>query len=208
MDTFELLMTFGTVAFAVGFSYLTAARIWRSRTSAGVSSSMLTVTAVANTGWMVLAVTTGVPLLLVTSGLYVAGVAVALAGVVRAREDVHLAAAGVSAAALSIAYVAGGVDALAVTLLCVVVVRLTPQVVTVLRSSDLSGVSPSAWALAAFEGLLWAVYGAVAGVPSMLGWGVIALAASAVVLVRWRAWQGRAVVDVGPVVAAAAVAVD
>lgn len=78
---------------------------------------------------------------------------------------------------------------LAVILGASVVVNYGPQVITVLRGRHLEGLAPATWFLALADASLWGAYGLAVGDPALLGYCVVLLAFSLVIL--WRIWRTR-----------------
>lgn len=70
--------------------------------------------------------------------------------------------------------------------ICVIVTQ-GPQVVRAIREHDLSGISATTWRIAIFDGLAYGLYGIALGDPALLGYCVVLVTCSAIVLVRL--WQ-------------------
>lgn len=71
-----------------------------------------------------------------------------------------------------------------------VLVTQGPQVWRVLKEDDLSGISPATWRLSVLDAATWGAYGVAVGDGALLGYGVVLVSSSVVVLSRvW--WTSR-----------------
>lgn len=165
-------------------------RLHRTRTVAGVSGTWVGLGLAMNAWWIayassqalwgLLPVSVGALLLylVITMQLArltgVAGVRGILAGL--------LGAGAVPAIALA----AGGWGAAGLSIGLAYAIQFSPAVVTALRSVDLSGISPTTWAMAWIEAVIWCTYGSVqADVALVVGGGGGALMASVILVRLW-----------------------
>lgn len=72
-----------------------------------------------------------------------------------------------------------------------VLVTQGPSVLKALREDDLTGISPATWWISILDAATWGAYGVAVGSPALVGYGVVLLSASAIVLAR-IAWTRRA----------------
>jgi len=100
---------------------------------------------------------------------------------VRRTRKVDVLGAGAWALALVVAFAVGHFGAL---LGLGVIVSTGPQVVEVLRSDDVSGVATATWWISILDAALWGLYGVALGDGPLIGYGVILVVCSVVVLVR------------------------
>jgi uncharacterized protein with PQ loop repeat len=94
-----------------------------------------------------------------------------------------LAVAGWTPIAVT-AYLLGGTVALGSTATVVSLVKMVPQVRTVLRREPLNGLAPSAFVLTQVSATLWTVYGAAMGQPSVVVCSAVTAVLAGVVLSR------------------------
>lgn len=168
-----------------------AAKIVRSRHIAGVSPGWAGMSATVNAWWAVYGVAVGelgiVPVCVVSVMAYgVIARAIVRHRPGRRRQVLGPMAGGAAVLAIvpAITLVAGGWTATGIALGALYGVQLSPAVVAVYRTVDVTGVSAATWALALGEAALWGVYGSF-----RLDVGLLALAAtgslmSAAVLAR------------------------
>lgn len=91
------------------------------------------------------------------------------------------------AAAVVVAAVAGATG-LGVILAVSALTANTPQVVVAYRERDLTGLSPSTWALTASDGAVWTTYGIVTGDVPILVNNLFQFSTSAAILGRRLVW--------------------
>lgn len=91
-----------------------------------------------------------------------------------------------------VAYVFGGSPWLGSLLVVTPAVQMAPEVHAVFRQAHPSGVSLSTWLLGALEALCWGGYGHLTGDPALMGYGMVTLLASALILARCGLDRGRA----------------
>lgn len=177
--------------FGVAMAVPQAHKILRSRRVDGVSLTWATASGVVNAWWGAYGLGVGdvgiLPVSIVSVMAYVLiGVSVVRYSPTRAAELLRpaLATGAAMTAVPLVTLVIEGWVATGVVLGALYGVQLSPAVIAVYRSADVSGVSLSTWVFAFAEAVLWGVYG-VAGLDA----GLIALAfagttMSALVLAR------------------------
>lgn len=168
-----------------------ALAIVRTRNTEGVSPTWAAISAVINGWWIAYGIGIGelaiVPVAVVSVVAYtVIGVSIVRfsPAVVRsAARPLAAASAGVAVAPL-LALLAGGWTAAGITLGALYAVQLTPAVVSVYRSHDVSGVSAATWLIAWTEAVLWGAYGIPKADPGLVALAATGLVMSSLVLVR------------------------
>lgn len=164
-------------------------RLARHGVAAGVSPLAALNAVVSAVAWIAyglaahLPVVWGVSVLALIPGIWQA---VLLRRQVRSSD---LAWSGVFAAALAVAASSG---LLGMALGGTVLVTAGPQLRTALISNDLSGLAPATWKIAIVDAVTWGLYGAAIGDGALVGYFVVLLATSVVVLGR-IAWTARPV---------------
>jgi len=89
------------------------------------------------------------------------------------------------AGSLTAVSIAGGPGGLAVVLVLTPAIQILPEISTVFRHARPVGVSPSAWSLGLAEAVCWGWFGFLVGDGALIGYGAVAGAGSAVILLRW-----------------------
>lgn len=107
------------------------------------------------------------------------------------RKVKELRAAPLWFAAVTVALVLAGSAGLGVVLVLGALVANTPQVIVAFRERDLTGLSPSTWALTASDGAVWTLYGIVTGDIPILVNNLFQFSTSLAILVRRLLWGRR-----------------
>lgn len=175
-----------------------AARLLRSRRTAGVSPIWAGISAAVNAWWIAYGLGVGdigiVPVSVVSVMAYLAIIVFLVRFDDRpALRTVAIAAGSAAAsAALPLLVLAlGGWSSAGIALGAMYGVQLSPAVVAVYRAVDVSGVSAATWALAFLEAALWGAYGFARADAGLLTLAATGLAMSALVLVRLFARRPR-----------------
>jgi uncharacterized protein with PQ loop repeat len=167
-------------------------RVVRAGSIAGLSGPTTWLGFVINVGWLAYGWAQGLLPVLVLSIAYVVGYGTIGALLVRHGNRSGLLAAGGAAAAGSLLVVMLGWTALGTVLALAVGFQFLPQVLLAWHSTDLSGLAPGTYVVAALDGVVWGGYGlAVADGPLML-YGVVMCTVAVAVLVPCRRWRRRA----------------
>lgn len=104
------------------------------------------------------------------------------------RRVTELRAAPIWFVIATVVTVTTGSEGLGVILSVGALVANTPQVIVAYRERDLTGLSPSTWALTASDGAVWSLYGIVTGdIPILLN-NSIQFSTSAAIVVRRLTW--------------------
>lgn len=141
-------------------------KILRTGTSGGVSLSWAALSATVNAGWGWYGFGVGdlgiVPVSLASVLAYLL-IALLVARHRRQRSAIVRATVAAVAGALSVALAGwlAGWPAVGIALGALYAVQLSPAVVSVYRTFDVSGVSVSTWVIGFVEAVLWGVYGLV-----------------------------------------------
>lgn len=175
-----------------------AARLLRSRKTAGVSPVWAGISTAVNAWWIAYGLGVGdlaiVPVSVVSVIAYLAIIVFLVRfGDRPAMPTVVIAAASAAASAALplLVLTIGGWPSAGIALGAMYGVQLSPAVVAVYRSVDVSGVSAATWALAFLEAALWGVYGFARVDAGLLTLAATGLAMSALVLVRLFARRPR-----------------
>ncbi len=170
-------------------------RVLRGGRIAGVSGSTTWLGFALNAGWLAYGAAQGLLPLLVLSAVYAMGYgAVGILLVSRGNRS-GIGVAAVVAAFGALLVVAAGWTALGTVLALAVGVQFLPQVVEAWRGTDLSGLAPGTYVVAAVDGVVWGGYGLVIGDLPLVVYGVIMCSVAVLVLVPLHRWN-RAVAAV------------
>jgi MtN3 and saliva related transmembrane protein len=90
-----------------------------------------------------------------------------------------------------VATAAGGAGGLGFVLAFGALVANTPQVLVAYRERDLTGLSPSTWALTACDGTVWFLYGIITGDIPILVNNFFQATTGAAIAIRRLAWGRR-----------------
>lgn len=196
----EIITLIGWAATAVSASRSVPqlARTARTRDVAGLTPATPGCSAVSSLAWGSYALSVGNTPLFATSlvtavGAAVLAVLVAKLGGMPAWSQRVIVLWGLLLAVIASI---GGAPVLVGVLTVAVLVNSAPQVRNVIANPSASGVSVTAWAVAAIEALLWCSYGVAGASLSLLLWGLCALLPALVVLVvvvpdRFRARRNQ-----------------
>lgn len=168
-----------------------AVKLLRSRHAAGVSPGWAGMSATVNAWWGAYGLGVGEWSIVPVSFVSVMSYLVIAVAIVRYRAGsatsvlLPLGASTVLIGLVPVAALAlGGWATAGVTLGALYGVQLSPAVVEVYRSVDVSGVSVATWAMALVEALLWGVYGIARLDAGLLALAITGTIMSSVVLVR------------------------
>lgn len=166
-------------------------RLLRARDAAGVSLDGCATSAIVSSFWATYGILTGQPAVVLASGTpAVIFVVIGLAALRYGRRIGELRAAPFFLIAFTGVTIAGGAAGLGLVLTVGALVANTPHVVTAYREKELSGVSPSTWALTAADGAIWTTYALITGDVPILVNNVFQLTTSLAIVVR-RWWWAR-----------------
>ncbi|MGK2947326.1 MAG: hypothetical protein ACSLFP_02015 [Acidimicrobiales bacterium] len=165
-------------------------RLHRTRAVAGVSGTWVGLGLAMNAWWIAYATSQELwGLVPVSAGSIVLYLVVALqytrltagAGALSVLVGM-VGAASVPALALAL----GGWGAAGLSIGMAYAIQFSPAVITALRSIDLSGISPTTWAMAWIEAVIWCSYGSVqADAALLVGGGGGALMATVILVRLW-----------------------
>jgi uncharacterized protein with PQ loop repeat len=167
-------------------------RVVRAGSIAGLSGPTTWLGFVINVGWLAYGWAQGLLPVLVLSIAYVVGYGTIGALLVRHGNRSGLLAAGGAAAAGSLLVVMLGWTALGTVLALAVGFQFLPQVLLAWRSTDLSGLAPGTYVVAALDGVVWGGYGLVVADGPLMLYGVVMCTVAVAVLVPCRRWSRRA----------------
>lgn len=169
-------------------------RLVRIRDAHGVSLDTAATSCVVSSAWATYGVLEHHAAVALASGLSaILFSLIALLALRLGRHVRELRAAPVWFVAVVGASALGGAAGLGIVLVAGALVANLPQVVVAFRERDLSGLSPSAWALTASDGATWFVYGLLTGdVPIFVNNSFQFSTSAAIVARRWL-WSRRAV---------------
>lgn len=167
-------------------------RLLSTRDAHGVSLDTAATSCVVSFSWATYGVLTGQIAVAVASGLSGAVFAlITMFGLRLGRHVRELRAAPYALAVVAVVGVAAGSTGLGVILAISALTANTPQVVVAYRERDLTGLSPSTWALTASDGAVWTTYGLLTGDVPILVNNFFQFSTSVAILARRLAW-GRA----------------
>jgi hypothetical protein len=174
-------------------------RLLRTRATAGLSGTAVTLAVVFDIAWIAYTLGRGrlgpatADIVYLASALLLAGAATR-AGLIR-RPSLRVGAlAGAALAAVAIGgHVAGsGWVPLGLVLAAQQLVVATPTILTVWRADSLDGIAPATYALTILSAAFGGAYAVLVGDGPLLLWAVLATATSIPVLARYRWVQARA----------------
>jgi uncharacterized protein with PQ loop repeat len=157
-------------------------RIWRTGSRAGVSRSGVWCWLGNDIGWFTYGVTSGLAPLWASSVALIVLDLVLLTQLGAHRHLRRSDAVGISWAAAMTVIAASGSALLAPALIAASVAGTVPHAIASVRASDLSGISPTTWRLAALDGVLWLVYGAAVADGPVTLYAALTLVCSATIL--------------------------
>src|SRR5688500_2354845 len=139
-------------------------RLLRTRDAHGVSLDTATTSSVVSFAWMTYGILTGQFAVALASGLSGAVYClIAVFALVLGRHFREVRAAPYWLAIVTVVTLTAGSVGLGVILAVGALVANLPQVIVAYRERDLTGLSPSTWALTASDGAVWSLYGIVTG---------------------------------------------
>ena len=165
-------------------------RLLRTRDAHGVSLDTATTSSVVSSAWMTYGILTDQFAVALASGL--AGAVyflIAVFAVVFGRRMGEVRAAPYWLAIVVGVTVAFGPAGLGIILAVGALVANLPQVIVAYREADLTGLSPTTWALTASDGAVWTLYGIVTGDIPILVNNVFQFSTSAAIVVRRISWS-------------------
>lgn len=164
-------------------------RLLRTRDAHGVSLDGAATSSVVSFAWATYGVLTDQWAVALASGLTgTVFFLVTLLALKLGRKLRELRTGPVWLVAVSGATSLGGSTGLGIVLIAGALVANTPQVLVAYRESDLTGLSPSTWALTASDGAVWTLYGLVTGDVPILVNNVFQFTTSMAILLRRLAW--------------------
>ena len=168
-------------------------RLLRTRDAHGVSLDTAATSSVVSCAWATYGVLTEQWAVALASGL--TGVVFALITLLAlrlGRKLRELRTGPVWLTAVIVATVVGGSTGLGMVLVVGALVANAPQVLVAFREPDLTGLSPTTWALTASDGAVWTIYGMVTGDVPILVNNLFQFTTSMAILLRRLAWgRGR-----------------
>ncbi|MEA2447406.1 MAG: hypothetical protein QOK47_1043 [Actinomycetota bacterium] len=164
-------------------------RLLKTRDAHGVSLDTAATSCVVSFAWATYGVLTDQLVVVLATGLSGAVFAlITLLALKLGRRVSELRAAPIWFAIALVVTVVGGSVALGVILSAGALVANVPQVVVAYRERDLTGLSPSTWALTASDGAVWSLYGIITGdIPIMVN-NLFQFSTSAAIVIRRLAW--------------------
>ncbi|MFP5352057.1 MAG: hypothetical protein ACLGIB_05795 [Actinomycetota bacterium] len=167
-------------------------RLLRTRDAHGVSLDSAVTISVVSYAWAGYGLATDQLAVAVASGLNATVfLFIALLSVALGRSPSELRAAPIWLVVAVTAAAIGGSQGLGVVLVASALIANLPQVLVAYRESDLTGLSPSTWALTASDGAVWTAYGLITGDVPILVNNVFQLSTALAILARRLAWGAR-----------------
>ena len=167
------------------------ARLVRHHDTAGVSATWAALGLVTNLAWIVYLGLLGLWFAAAAPGLALIAYVLVLGLLVPGSRPAWAIFAAIYAVGLVVVCWGLGNDALGLALAGTPAIQLLPQVVVVLRERRPIGLSPSTWAIAVLEAVLWAAYGSMIDDRALVGYGLITTIGSGLVLGIWWIRWGR-----------------
>lgn len=167
-------------------------RLFRTRAAHGVSLDSAVTIGIVSSAWAAYGFLTDQLAVAIASGLNAAVfMAIALMSLSLGRRLSELRAAPIWLIVVVIAADVGGSTSLGAVLVVSALIANLPQVLVAYREKDLTGLSPSTWALTACDGAVWSLYGILTGDIPILVNNLFQLTTSAAILIRRLAWAAR-----------------
>ena len=187
--------TLGAIGMVIGLvrALPQLVRLLRTKDAHGVSLDTATTSCVVSAAWMTYGILTGQFAVGLASGL-AGGVylLIAVFALFFGRHIREVRAAPYWLAIVTVVTLVFGSSGLGIVLAVGALVANLPQVLVAYRESDLTGLSPSTWALTAADGAVWTLYGVVTGDIPILVNNVFQFSTSAAIVVRRLLWgRGR-----------------
>lgn len=167
-------------------------RLIRTRDAHGVSLDTTATSCVVSSAWATYGILTAQAAVAIASGLTaVVFLLITLLALKLGRKIAELRAAPVWFVAASLATVLGGAKGLGLVLIAGALIANTPQVVVAYREKDLTGLSPSTWALTASDGAVWSLYGLLTWDLTILVNNLFQFTTSMAILIRRLFWARK-----------------
>lgn len=167
-------------------------RLLRARDAHGVSLDTAVTSCVVSSAWATYGILTGQVAVALASGLSAAVFGlIGLLALKFGRRITELRAAPVWFAIVVSVMLATGSRGLGVVLSVSALVANLPQVLVAYRERDLTGLSPSTWALTASDGAVWSLYGLVTGDIPILMNNIFQFSTSAAIVIRRVSWDRK-----------------
>jgi uncharacterized protein with PQ loop repeat len=165
-------------------------RLLKTKDAHGVSLDTAATSCVVSFAWATYGVLTDQLVVVLATGLSGAVFAlVTLLALKLGRRVSELRAAPIWFVIALVVTVVGGSVALGVILSAGALVANVPQVIVAYRERDLTGLSPSTWALTASDGAVWSLYGIITGdIPIMVN-NLFQFSTSVAIVIRRLAWD-------------------
>lgn len=193
MDTLFVLGVIGTFT-GLARPLPQFVRLLRIRDAHGVSLDTAVTSFVVSSAWATYGVLADRAAVALASGLSAAVfVLIALLALRLGRKVTELRAAPIWLVAVVSASAVAGAAGLGVVLVVGALVANLPQVIVSFRERDLSGLSPSTWALTASDGATWFLYGLVTRDLPIFVNNFFQLSTSLMILARRQLWKRRVV---------------
>lgn len=167
-------------------------RLIRTKDAHGVSLDSAVTISVVSFAWAAYGFLTDQLAVAVASGLNGAVfISIAAMAVSLGRRVSELRAAPIWLVVVVIAGVLGGSGSLGAVLVVSALIANLPQVFVAYRERDLTGLSPSTWALTASDGAVWSFYGILTGDIPILVNNLFQFTTSMAILIRRLVWGAR-----------------
>ena len=165
-------------------------RLLRTRDVAGVSLEGCLTSSVVSAAWALYGVLTDqFAVVLASATPSIVFVFTAVAAVRYGRSVREIRTAPVFLAIFAGVAVAAGATGLGLALTVGALVANTPHLLAAVREKDLSGVSPSTWALTTTDGSIWVTYALITGDIPILINNLFQVSTSGLILARRWSWQ-------------------
>lgn len=167
-------------------------RLLRANDAHGVSLDTAATSCVVSFAWTSYGLLTDQVAVVLATGLSGAVFAlIALLALKLGRRVSELRAAPFCFTIVTVVALAAGSSGLGMILAISALVANTPQVVVAFRERDLTGLSPSTWALTASDGAIWFFYGIITGDIPILVNNFFQFSTSATIVIRRLTWGRR-----------------
>lgn len=190
-----LLPVLGLLGLCVGLTRALPqlVRLLRTRDVAGLSVDGCATAAVVSSFWATYGLMTGQPAVVFASGTpALVFFLIALAALRYGRKVAEFRTAPVMLAVFTVVTVAAGAVGLGMALTVGALIANTPHLIVAFREKDLSGISPSTWALTMTDGAIWVTYSVVTGDIPIFVNNFFQVTTSGLILLR-RWWWARSV---------------
>jgi MtN3 and saliva related transmembrane protein len=173
-------------------------RLLKARDAHGVSLDTAATSCVVSSAWGTYGLLTDQLAVVFATGLSAIVFAlITLLALKLGRRITELRAAPICLAIVAVVAVTTGSTGLGALLSVSSLVANIPQVLVAYRERDLTGLSPSTWALTASDGAIWSLYGIVTGDIPILMNNFFQFTTSSAIVIRRLAW-GRSAPRTGP----------